>query len=326
MKYLRKSPAKLERSGINCKLKIASILLIILTLIARPAKVYGQSLSLSIWPPLLEIMIQPGRTVTHVYRLTNNSEQELLITPYLFSFEPLNEHGQIKINELPVAGDQQSENFFSFESREKFNEPFSLPVNTTRELVLKIHIPPETSENDYYHTIIFSTSEIQMEQEGSEGKTGSVSQIGSNILLTVSKSGNPVLLARISKFSSPLIIDSFSQTNLELVLENWGKTFWKPFGKIVITGLFKQKKEVKVLEQNVLAGSQRKISVDPFRPDVPLGPFKAKLEFSPNENSELLSREITFWYLPYKAVISIVCIFLIFFWVRKFIKCFRNNT
>ncbi|RJR24647.1 hypothetical protein C4578_02540 [Candidatus Microgenomates bacterium] len=307
-------------------MKIASILLIILTLIARPAKVYGQSLSLSIWPPLLEIMIQPGRTVTHVYRLTNNSEQELLVTPYLFAFEPLNEFGQIKIKELSATGGQQSGNFFSFESREKFGEPFPVPINTTKELVLKIHIPPETSENDYYHTLLFSTAETALEKEGAEGKAGSVTQIGSNILLTVSKSGKPELLARIAKFSAPFLIDSFSETNLELILENWGKAFWKPFGKIEITGLFNQKEELKVLEQNVLAGSMRKINLEPFSPKIPLGPFKAKLVFSPNENGQSLNEEVVFWYFPFKVVISALIFLFVFFHVRKLAKRRQNSS
>lgn len=306
---------------VNCKLIIAAILLIVFILVANPTKVYGQSLSLSIWPPLLEIMIQPGKTITHVYKLTNNSEQELLITPYLYSFEPLNEFGQIKINNQSIVDSQ----FFSFESREKFKKPFSLPVNETRELVLKIHIPPNTPENDYYHTLLFSTSETPVGEEGPDGKTGSITQIGSNILLTVSKSGNPNLLARIAKFSAPLLIDSFSETDFELILENWGKTYWKPFGKIEITGLFKQKNEIKVLEQNILANSQRKINLEPFNPKIPFGPFKAKLEFSPNENNESLNQGVTFWYFPYKVAIPIIIFTITLIFVRKLIKQKGNS-
>ena len=309
-----------------------SVLFCVWLTTAMPAS--AQSLSLSLWPPLLEVMIQPGRSVTQVYKLTNASDHELQITPQIFSFKPQGENGeiQIKFSEKKIEevrgglkedkGDT-SEKFFSFESGEQFNQPFYLPIGKEREITLKISPPKDTPENDYYYTLLFSTATPTTDQD--KNSSSSTAQIGTNILITVSQNGAPNFLARILEFSCPKIIDSFSPVNFTVRLENWGNAFWKPFGKISLTGILKQKEEIELWPQNVLAQSSRKLDVPEFRPGLPLGPFKALLEFSPSESSpsanlsatEKLSMEITFWYLPYKALAALVALLLAVFFIRK---------
>ncbi|HUV72472.1 MAG TPA: hypothetical protein VMW25_05705, partial [Clostridia bacterium] len=241
--------------------------------------------------------MQPGRSITAVYKLTNNSDRPLEITPQIYPFEPQDESGQIKIKFLtPKSSLPQP--LFSFESREKLGEPFTVTFGETKELVLKITLPKNLSEKDYYYTLLFSTAEIAFENQAEGGKSGAVSQIGGNILITTSQLGKPSLLGAISSFSAPTIIDSFSATDFAVILENRGKNLWKPFGEIKIKGFFKEKTEIKVLEQNVLAYSSRKLSLEPFRPRIPLGPFKAKLDLTLNQEGPSLSSEINFWYLP----------------------------
>jgi len=265
--------------------------------------VLAQNLSLSIWPPLLEVTIQPGRSVTQVYKLTNNSDYELKIFPQIFPFVPDGENGQIKIKFSQDSVSLSPTNFFSFESREKFKEFFYLPSGKTRELILKISIPKDNPEEDYYYTLLFSTA-IESEQPATQkvNESSSVTKIGTNILITVSKTEKPLLLAKIVDFSAPKVIDSLSPVSFTVRLENWGKTLWKPFGKIKIVGILKQEEKISLLEQNILGNSLRQLEIKPWKPRLPIGPFKATLEFSPNNENEVLSKEITFWYFPYKTV------------------------
>lgn len=280
---------------------------------------YAQSLSLSLWPPLLEVMIQPGRAVTQVYKLTNNSDRELTVIPVIYPFSPQGDSGQIKISTI-----EDKNNFFSFASGEKLNQPFPLPVGQTKDLVLRIFIPKNSPESDFYYTLLFSTTAAPNETFAEGGQTTSVTQIGGNILLTVSKTGKPVILGRISRFYAPLIIDSFSPVSFEVVLENWGKAFWKPNGAIKISGILKQKDEIKLLEQNVLTNSARRLSVSPWKPKLPLGPFKAKLSFipvegtSPEETSgQELATDISFWYLPCKALGILIAVIFSLVLIKK---------
>lgn len=281
----------------NFKLKIATALLFCFALLAHPAKVYSQNLSLSLWPPLLEVMMQPGRSITQVFQLTNNSNQDLLIIPQILAFKPNGNTGLIALDANPSP----AISFFSFESREKLGEPFLVKAGQGRQLVLKISVPSNTPESDYYQTLLFSSLSAPSYSQ-SPGASSSVIQIGSNILLTVSQTGKPLLSGKIAQFSLPQIIDSFSPVSLIVILENTSRTFWKPFGEITLIGLFDQKRTIKLLEQNVLAYSSRQLTIEPFRPTIPIGPFKAQLKFTLNENGPLISQEISFWYLPYKAV------------------------
>ena len=304
----------------NFKLKIWILVVLCLAFIF-PAKAYGQSLSLSIWPPLLEVIIQPGKTVTQVYKLTNNSDHELQISPQIFPFEPVGEKGLIRIEipkEVRPPGrsdlSKKDQGFFSFENAE-LNQPFGVAVGQTKELVLKIIIPSSNPQNDYYYTLLFSTSEIPADKKS---QSSSVTQIGSNILLTVSRLGTPNLSGKIKEFSAPIIIDSFSPTNFKAIVANTGSSFWKPFGKITITGILKQKDEIKLLEQNVLADSSRELAINSFKPQLPIGPFKASLEFSLNENeTNKLYAETDFWYLPYKLFSGILILIILTFFVKK---------
>lgn len=295
------------------------ILLAIVVCIAfmQPTAVYGQSISLSIWPPLLEVMIQPGRNVAHVYKLTNNSDRPLQITPNIYSFKQQGERGEIKIN-LAKGGS----NFFSFGSGEQLGTPFNLPIGQTKELILKISIPPKTAEHDHYYTLLFATAAVS--DESGPSSASSVTQIGSNILLTVSQNGKPNLLARIIEFSAAKIIDSFSPADFKVRLENWGQTFFKPFGKIYITGILKQKDEIELLPQNILGESVRQLDTPQLKPKLPLGPFKAKLEFSAGESTSSafsqLSAETVFWYLPYKLLLATGTLATIYLLSKKLLK------
>ena len=293
------------------------LVLLVFTNILLPTPVNAQSISLSIWPPLLEVMIQPGRSVTQVYKLTNNSDQPLQITPQIYSFRPQGERGEIKIN-LAKGGS----NFFSFDSSEQFGTPFYLPVGQTKELILKISIPPKTAEHDYYSTLLFATGTVS--DDSGHSSTSSVTQIGSNILLTVSQNGKPNLLARILEFSTTKIIDSFSAASFKVRLENWGQTFFKPFGKIYITGILKQKDEIELLPQNILGESVRNLDTSLYKPKLPLGLFKAKLEFSTSESTSSafneLSAETVFLYLPYKLFLAAGTLTIMYLFAKKLLK------
>lgn len=298
----------------NLKLKIAIGFILIILLFAKPEKLQAQTISLSIWPPLLEVQMMPGKTVSQNYQLVNNSDFDLQMTPLLATFEPRGENGEIKL----LAYDP-SPYFFSFTTNEKFNQEFTLKSKETRQLALKITLPKNNPEKDYYFTLLFSSANQPLEQKN---QTASITQIGTNILLTSSTVEKPPLLGRIYQFSAPKIIDSFSSTEFSLILENFGQTFFKPFGQIKITGPLKQSSDLKLLEQNILAHSKRQMVLESFKPKLALGPFKAKLEFSLNEEGAqpVLSQEIVFWYLPYKLLLFITIIGFLFFFLRKLQK------
>lgn len=281
-------------------------------LLLKTTAIWAQTYSLSIWPPLLEVMVQPGRTVTQVYKITNSADEQILVAKVL-PFEPKDEFGNINLLNIPSLLNPLS---FSFEgSGITLGRPFLLKSGESKDLVLKLTVPKRTPEKDFYASLVFETSPV--------GKIGlsqsqTAAKIAGNLLITVSTEGKPAKKAKILEFSAPKIIDCFDPVHFILRIENINSAFFKPFGEIKIEGIFNQQGKIKLLPENILAGYSRNLTISPWKEKFIVGPFRAKAEFSldPPENGQVpegekLSAETNFLALPYKAILALIVICLI---------------
>lgn len=286
-----------------------------------PKATIAQTYSLSIWPPLVEITIQPGKSVTQIYTITNSGDEQTLIAKVL-PFEPSDSVGNINILPLPVLLSPLS---FSLQNQNVLlGKPFLLKSGQSKDIVLKITVPLKNSERDYYASLIFETNP--------EGKIGlsqsqTAAKIAANLLITVSKTETPPKRAQILEFSTPKIIDSFDKVPFKLRIENLGQAFFKPFGEISIEGIFNQKGIIKIQPENILAQYSRTLTVPSWGQNFLLGPFQAKLEFSlePPESNQAssgakLSAQTTFIALPYKAILALIIILVILQTIRNLPK------
>lgn len=294
--------------------------------------VYGQSLSLGIYPPLLEVTIQPGKSITQVYKLYNNGETDLALTSQVVPFKPADEQGNTLL--LPkVAIDTNLPGWFSFQNADlDLGQKFILKAGKEQEIVLKIRIPPEAKEDDYYLTLLFETTPGVDLYLHPGGVSLAEAKIGSNILLTVSETGEPPRKAEIEEFkiqnSKFKIIDSFSKPQFILRVKNTGQSFFKPLGTITVTGWFGQKYLLDILPENVLTNSIRQIQCQGEEQAIPcqleskflLGPYKAKVEFGLDKVSQDYTAELIFWAIPSKLTITFLTIFLILFIIKSKFK------
>lgn len=285
----------------------------------------AQSLSLSIWPPLLEVMIQPGKSITQVYKISNFGETDLVLTSAVVPFAPADELGNI---ELGTRNPQPPNwlNWFSFQNADlQLGQKFVLRPDKEQEVVLKIKIPENAAEDDYYLTLLFNT----LPNPTANGSAASAqAKIGSNILLTVSKTGEPRRQAKIEEFSLAgwRIIDSFTKPQFLIRLKNTGKVLFKPFGTITTTGWFGQKYTIDLLPENVLAGSIRQINCQ--KENLPpavcqlsagflLGKYTARLEFGADQANGEYQTEIQFFALPIKLIFGVLLILLVLFIIKS---------
>ena len=295
--------------------------------------VRAQSLSLSLYPPLLEVMIQPGKTITQVYKLTNGGETNLILESKIVPFKPADELGNVKLNSSPPAN-QSSLSWFSFQNANlDLGQKFLLKAGQTQEIVLKLKIPPKAPEDDYYQTLLFETLPQKLSSTQSAGQAQA--KIGTNILLTVSQDSQPPKKAIIDEFRlvSALvhlghlaIIDSFDRPSFLLQIKNPGRAFFKPLGRIITTGWFGQKYFLDLLPENVLVKSTRLIHcsspthptakatvsfrVQPCQLDQRflLGPYQTQVKFGLDELSPKYTAKITFLALPLKLVFALIII------------------
>lgn len=200
------------------------------------------AISLAVTPPLFEVIIKPGKEVKQVYNITNNGSDTLLV-PKILYFDVEGDGGNVSLTENPAPA------WIKYS-----RDPFDLKSQETKQFSVLISPPEDEEEIDHFVTLVFETvapTDVLFQNE-----TFYKSQIGTNILITVSKDGNPKKSAEIVEFKATKIIDSiFGDIKYEVKLKNNGNSYWKPVGKII----FNDTKSIKLAPQNVLSGTNRNI-------------------------------------------------------------------
>lgn len=279
-----------------------------------PKSCSAQAFSLSIHPPILEAMIQPGKKIIYTFDLENHSSSSLNLTPRLVPFEAQGDQGHIRFT------NEEAPSFFSLlNSHIAFGQPFSLGAGQKIQLVVRIAIPQNQPEGDYYQTLL-------VEQSSNQEQVGNISQslgvVGANILLTVSQSGQPQRSLEVDSFTIPgayfnQFVDSFDLVNFDLVLKNTGQAFVKPEGSIFIRPEKGEKdlQEIKIRPDNVLPDTARQMrcleSPCFFKPPQLIGSYRARFEFI--LDGKKYQSAISFWVFPIKIALGLVLLLL--FWL-----------
>jgi len=255
-------------------------------------------MNLSISPPIFELIIQPGKTVKQTYTISNDSNN-INLTPKIVYFTPADDAGNIDLTE------DKAPDWISYNKESS---------------TLTISPPNNAEEIDHFLTLIFETKEpVDLLNQNS---TSYVSQIGSNILLTVSKDGNPKKSAEIVEFRATKIVDSFFPSiSYNLILANNGNSFWKPNGKIITNS-----ETLNLAPQNIVSGSNRKIRcienenlIDcSLQNKFHLGKITSKLEFLIDNDPKIYTAETVTYSFPFLLIFVFIVLGVIFkVWRRK---------
>lgn len=291
-------------NNIKTILILKTISVVVLGFIFLPAPVSAQSVSLSLTPPILEAVVKPGKDVTQTYTLTN-SANETVVMVNVVPFGAFDEFGNVALGEDLQKYDPYNTRFWFKVVSPKISlgDKFSLAPNTSQDIKLKITIPEDALEGDYYFTLIFQTKA----GESLGVNQGSISQvkIGSNILLTVSGEGMVDLQSKVEEFSGPKLIDSFSPLPYTARVANTGGSFFKPEGEIAIASWF-GKKTLTLAPLNVIAKSIRQINCIEGEKIIPcglpkgflLGPYKATLKYKIAGLDKTFESEVTTFAIP----------------------------
>lgn len=307
-----------------------------------PNKIEAQSLGLSIYPPLLEVMIKPGKTITQVYQLNNQGESDLVMTSKILVFEPTDELGNVRIKtDSPLV----MNDWFSFQNTDlNLGDNFVLKVGQEQQVVLKIKVPENALEDDYYLTLLFeSLPELTLNQGNTQNKI----QIGANLLLTVSETGEPPRKAEIAEFKiknawfqlgSWQFIDSFFNPLLLLRIKNIGRSLFKPMGTITVSGWTGGKYLLELLPENILTNSTRQsqcFSTDQNQPfpcrfetnwknKFLIGHYQAKVAFGLDKINEDYQQTLHFFAFPFILLSLLLFSILIFGLIKKYSR-FKDN-
>jgi len=315
---------------------LISVLLSIVFILALPDDAFAQQYSLSISPPLVEIKIQPGKSLIKAFDIENKGEADLYLSSRIVPFEPKGELGKINLLDNSLA-------FSKFESEglkfglinvsPSLGETFLLRSGEKKQLVLKITALQTATEKDHYFTFL-----IEQTIKGeflSQSATSAQAKIGSNVLLSVSKLEKSAPQGQIANFEAkPLLADIFDKVDFRTVVVNGGAGYFKIGGGIEVKNWQgKTVEKLKFRPDNVLTASRREavcwqqeeeIQIDcQFKPGWP-GKYKAVLSFYPNDDAgQVLTKQVVFWVLPIRIIIGLLVTSLFGWYILARIK--ENN-
>jgi len=301
--------------------------------------VNAQQVSLSISPPLLELFIKPGKSIMVAYKLGNLGDPTFLNLKVL-PFEAKDNLGNIRIKpefEGPVR--------FSLDNSDlRLDQPFFLKTNDSQQILLRIRIPENIIDGDYYYSLLAET--IPPAASEGVGSARAKATIGSNILITISNSGNVDIRPKIALFSTRggltfgqdiRIFDSSDKIPVVLTVANKGKSMMKPEGQITLKGNFGEMAKYDIISKNILAESERlleatpsvQINCDDNRQAclIPtslilsgffIGKYNLSAQIKFGENSPMIFGSTTFYALPFRMTGGIlITIFIVVITVRK---------
>ncbi|MFH0942887.1 MAG: hypothetical protein V1810_01810 [Candidatus Beckwithbacteria bacterium] len=292
--------------------KICFKIVLICFLAVFPAPIQAQTISLSIWPPLLDTVIQPGKAITQVFRLTNLGD-DTVVNASVVPFEPSDELGHITLSKTASP----ALSYFSLQNADlDLPAIIALKTGQTQEFVLKIKIPETAPDSDHYFSFLFSADTQGLISASGARTLGS---IAANILLTVSQTGVLQPMAKIEQFSAgPIILDSFSPLNFILRLKNTTSTRLAVIGQIELKNTFNRTiATLPIREDNVLAHSIRQLITETQPPQLFLGRYTATATITPRNTANTISQTIHFYVLPYKALLVLILLFTILTMIRK---------
>lgn len=289
---------------------------------------YAQTISLSITPPIVELIIKPGKSVLISYSVENRGDPTVLKTRVI----PITTNN---IFGLPVQDSYKKSpiNFRLDNSNLSLSDARFTKSKDIFQYLLRISVPNETPEGDYYYSFqVFSEPNYSL---GSQVTPRNQATISSNIIISVTNTGRLEAKGSIIKFGFISkkfpVFDSTEYIPVELIIENKGKNVFKPEGEISLTGNFGEKSTYSIVPVNVIAGSARiipatpsvnlncdnkknKICTRPFSLILKgffVGKYSLKAKVQIANNKEPLIAEKTFYAIPFTIgfLFAIICIF-----------------
>ena len=302
------------------------------------SSVSAQQVSLGLSPPLLEVLIKPGRSIMVAYNLENSGDP-VHINVKMASFEPKDNLGNVRIKdqlEGPIR--------FNLDNADiELNTPFFLKSLSSQQLLLRIRIPENIENGDYYYTLLAET--VPAASIEGIGSAQAKATIGANILITVTDSGVVEVKPRIALFDvlskikfnlfnkSIKIFDSFDNVPIVLIIENKGKNLIKPQGEITLRGSFGLTSKYDVISKNILSESQRLLEATPSADigrinSTPTslnlsgfftGLYRLSADINFGENSPQIFASTSFFAFPFKLLFGLIIIIVgIIYIIKRF--------
>lgn len=290
------------------------------------SSIHADSATLTVSPPVSEILIAPGKTVTQTFTLTYLGS-EVDVIPELHRVKPSDSSGHVNIDPSPLS--LSSLPFTITSSPSKLGE--SITTNSKSiPITLSFSASATTVPIDTYLALIFKAvggDELMTSSRTTPG-------IAALILVSVSPLGVTPINLEIQDFSIPPIHDSWLPINIAPTIKNHVSTMIRPEGKFeIISPLGKTILTLPLYPNLVLGNSSRTLqsSIHELPGDLSwspswkeIGPFKLRLTITTISGIKLNEIERVVWILPIRLLIILTT--LIFFIIAILKTTFKKNA
>ena len=282
------------------------------------ASAQRSNISLSISPPLADIIVKPGKNVVLAFNIENSGAGTLEVTPVIHGLRADKEGRPVFDFQTPAPEYVDLQNV-----DRKLNQSFLLPPGKKDQLILRIKPGEKVPEQDIYLSLVLYAKNKEHAQFSSSA-TSAQGGIATNILLTISQSGVRQSDLQIEKFELPLVIDTFSTIHPSLLFKNKGKNLAIIDGTVEIqSNLSRQTvKTFTLLQENVLSGGVRKGRASQPDPTESKSSIPAELAFHPpalfGPYTVIVSlrnappKQKTVWALPITPLLACLAFWLIY--------------
>lgn len=228
----------------------------------------AQSFSLSVDPPIVHLLVKPGKTVRQTYTLLNVGDPTT-VTVSVTPFTPRGSSGNVTLvdcNRIQYYSCTSTSWFTILPSRSLF-----LRKNASAKLQLKMEVPFDAEERDYYLSLVFSALAPRSQSDSGVGVSG---QIVSNTLISVSETGRTEMSGRLEDLQilrgsrvsignfRTTIVDSFADIPVRLVVKNTGTHSFDISGRLTLKTPFLPESQFTLLPKTILASSSRLMQVE----------------------------------------------------------------
>jgi len=264
------------------------------------SKVNAAHLSLGIYPPIIQIQIEPPANIDTPITIENHGQETVTLE---ILFKPFNS-GKGESGEVVYESGKNPLIFENIMVREdgKTIKEIVISPKQSKTLTLHLDIPTDEPLSDYYFSVLF-VSDNKLEERLNQLKIQG--GIATNVLLSIKGippliGAKPTSIGKIVEFSSPSLFEK-GPVPFTVRIKNQSNHFIKPQGTISIKNIFgKTIGQVKLSPVNILADtirSQETLWQETFL----FGPYTATLIINPSDKGPSLIKSISFFVFPFRV-------------------------
>lgn len=273
----------------------------------------AQEVSLVVSPPRTDLVGNPGDTLQKMVKVTNNSEQELILKVFVTDFIVQDDLGTpIKVTGA-VSGKYLASPWFTLEKSELVLSP-----KETVSLVVLVNVPADALPGGHYAGVFF-------EPVPSRGLKKTVSytsaQVGSLFGITIA--GDLKYDALIKDFSVKTNVFEFGPIDFSATIENQSDTHIRPLANISVHNMIGRRLvDLPLDELNIFPFTARTLA-GTWDTIWGLGRYTATLTATYGPGL-VATRTLYFWIMPYRLIGAILVVLLLtfasFILIRRHLK------